>query len=370
MMDKGYYDVAESYIIYKERHKESRFIRERLDYMDKYANSNDNAATSSETDPNANVTQKNVANLEAEVYKSKNRDIQRQRMKDKLNEMFPEVAKQYEEDLNHHIIYCHDEASSPTLKQYTYSPKESIYAKIDNLKVLCSFETLYELSHAIPHEVEPGVYIKQPNNIFVKDKDGWTKVTCLTKKARHRDLYRVKTSFGEDIIVTDNHPMIVGNSKDETVEAFESAGYTQLRISDVPEFGDTKFIDLTNCVQVDYSSESFVMRHEIQAPYYFAKRKVEITRELGYAIGFFIGDGNYDNTCQNLSYSQKDRKPLLRIADALFDSFGVCSSIVLNQNNKWILTVHSDIVYDVFRNFFRIKDKAWNKSLPYNLLEF
>ena len=61
---------------------------------------------------------KNVANLEGEVYKTTNRIIQRQRMKDKLNEIYPEVAKQYEEDLNHHIIYTHDEASTPVLKNY------------------------------------------------------------------------------------------------------------------------------------------------------------------------------------------------------------------------------------------------------------
>ena len=118
LMDLAPYDVALGYIQYKGQHEESRFIRERIDYMDTYTNSTDNAATSSETDPNANVTQKNVANLEGEVYKGKNRIIQRQRMKDKLNELYPEVAKQYEKDLDHHIIYTHDEASTPTLKQY------------------------------------------------------------------------------------------------------------------------------------------------------------------------------------------------------------------------------------------------------------
>jgi ribonucleoside-triphosphate reductase len=118
LMNLAPYDVAKAYILYREQHKESRFVRERLDYMDRYTESKDNAATSSETDPNANDTQKNVANLEGEVYKEKNRVIQRQRMKDKLYEMFPEVAKQYEEDVESHIIYPHDEASSPTLKQY------------------------------------------------------------------------------------------------------------------------------------------------------------------------------------------------------------------------------------------------------------
>lgn len=118
LMDLAPYDVALAYILYREHHRESRFIRERIDYMDKYASSSANAATASETDPNANVTQKNVANLEGEVYKSNNRTIQRQRMKDKLKEMYPEVAKQYERDLDNHIIYTHDEASTPTLKYY------------------------------------------------------------------------------------------------------------------------------------------------------------------------------------------------------------------------------------------------------------
>ena len=118
LMNDKFFDVAKEYILYREKHKQARFIRERIDYMDKYSQSNDNAATSSETDANANVTMKNVANLEGEVYKTTNRIIQRQRMKDKLNEMFPEVAKKYEEDLNHHIIYTHDEATTPVLKQY------------------------------------------------------------------------------------------------------------------------------------------------------------------------------------------------------------------------------------------------------------
>lgn len=118
LMNDKHFDVARSYIIYREQHKQARFIRERIDYMDKYSQSNENAATSSETDANANVTMKNVANLEGEVYKTTNRVIQRQRMKDNLNEMYPEVAKKYEEDLNSHVIYTHDEATTPVLKQY------------------------------------------------------------------------------------------------------------------------------------------------------------------------------------------------------------------------------------------------------------
>ena len=118
LMDLAPYDVAKAYIIYREKHTESRLVKERIDYMNRYSNSSSNASTSSETDANANVSMKNVANLEGEVYKTTNRIIQRQRMKDKLYELFPEVAKNYEEDLKNHIIYTHDEASTPVLKPY------------------------------------------------------------------------------------------------------------------------------------------------------------------------------------------------------------------------------------------------------------
>lgn len=125
LMNEKHFDVAKSYIIYRNKHEESRFIRGRIDYMSNYEDSDDNAASSSETDPNANVTQKNVANLDGEVYKVENRIIQRQRMKDELSVLYPEVAKQYKIDVENHIIYPHDEASVPTLKFYCQA--DSLY---------------------------------------------------------------------------------------------------------------------------------------------------------------------------------------------------------------------------------------------------
>ena len=118
LMDGGWFDVAKSYILYREKHKELRFIKERVDWIDNYMKSTDNAATSSETDANANVSIKNVANIDGEVYKTINRQIQRYRMTKQLEKQFPDVAKQYVKDLDHHIIYAHDEASSPAVKNY------------------------------------------------------------------------------------------------------------------------------------------------------------------------------------------------------------------------------------------------------------
>lgn len=118
LMGSKHRDVAKAYILYREKHKEMRLIEERVRYINEYIHSNDNAATSSETDANANVMIKNVANIDGEVYKTLNRQIQRYRMRKKLEQLYPEVADQYEKDIEHHIIYPHDEASSPTVKNY------------------------------------------------------------------------------------------------------------------------------------------------------------------------------------------------------------------------------------------------------------
>jgi len=118
LMRAGWLKQAKAYILYRERHRETRFLKERIDYMEDYTKSAMNAASSSETDPNANVTVKNVANLGGEVYKTYNRRLHRLRMKQQLQKDFPEVASQYEEDLERHIIYVHDESSTPAVDYY------------------------------------------------------------------------------------------------------------------------------------------------------------------------------------------------------------------------------------------------------------
>ena len=119
--------AAKVFILYREQHKQARLVRSRLDYMQDYADNNENAASSSETDSNSNVAVKNVANLEGEVYKVLNRVVQRQRMKEELHKLYPNsgLAHQYIEDLRHHIIYQHDESSTPVLKFYCQA--DSLY---------------------------------------------------------------------------------------------------------------------------------------------------------------------------------------------------------------------------------------------------
>ena len=71
-----------------------------------------NAATGSDVDQNANVSNKNIATMAAELPKKDIIALNRELMRQKLTSMYGEnLADQYEEDLAHHTIYKHDETS-------------------------------------------------------------------------------------------------------------------------------------------------------------------------------------------------------------------------------------------------------------------
>ena len=119
LMGQGWFDVARAYIVYREKHSEERTIRKRIKYMKDYQLNGENAATSSQTDPNANMNLKNVANMESEVYKIDNRKTQRIMLCDEIEKLYgKDLAKQYLQDLESHLIYAHDEASTPVIKNY------------------------------------------------------------------------------------------------------------------------------------------------------------------------------------------------------------------------------------------------------------
>lgn len=71
-----------------------------------------NAATGSKYDSNANVTQKNIATLQCELGKKDLIDINRYLTEQYLLKLYDKkTVKEFKSDLEHHIIYSHDESS-------------------------------------------------------------------------------------------------------------------------------------------------------------------------------------------------------------------------------------------------------------------
>ena len=80
-------------------------------FIENYINAS-NAATGSTFDANANVQDKNVATLYAETNKDINIQIKRSLISKKIEELFgQELADQFNQELEDHVIYCHDETS-------------------------------------------------------------------------------------------------------------------------------------------------------------------------------------------------------------------------------------------------------------------
>ena len=106
-----YYDVQIAYIKYKDKHDSVRsWVEEKKQFINKYKKSFNTA--DSTIDDNSNVGGKNVGILNAEIHKPDNIQISRRMIIDKLNELYPDFdSKQYIRDLEHHIIYKHDESS-------------------------------------------------------------------------------------------------------------------------------------------------------------------------------------------------------------------------------------------------------------------
>lgn len=118
MSHPKWFNATKAFMLYREQHKQARLISDKLKYIHKYTESKESATNLSNTDDNANSNRKNVASAEGEVYKDINRLIQRGEMKQLLAEINSPYRDQYIKDLEHHIIYQHDEASSPVLKPY------------------------------------------------------------------------------------------------------------------------------------------------------------------------------------------------------------------------------------------------------------
>lgn len=111
LMREGYYRVAKSFMLYRQRHAEDREVMDELKFLSDYCEAT-NAATGSKYDANANVEHKNIATLIGELPKSNFIRLNRRLLTDRMKKMYgKELADQYLDLLTHHFIYKNDETS-------------------------------------------------------------------------------------------------------------------------------------------------------------------------------------------------------------------------------------------------------------------
>src|SRR5574344_1451719 len=111
LMKEGYYQVAKSFMLYRQRHTEDRETMIKMQFLADYCEAA-NAATGSKFDANANVEHKNIATLIGELPKSNFIRLNRRLLTDRIKKMYgKELSDKYIDLLTHHFIYKNDETS-------------------------------------------------------------------------------------------------------------------------------------------------------------------------------------------------------------------------------------------------------------------
>ena len=109
LMKEGYYSVAKSFMLYRQKHTEDRETLEKIQFLADYCEAA-NAATGSKYDANANVEHKNIATLIGELPKSNFIRLNRRLLTERIKKMYgKELADRYIYLLEHHFIYKNDE---------------------------------------------------------------------------------------------------------------------------------------------------------------------------------------------------------------------------------------------------------------------
>lgn len=110
LMNDKHFDVAKSYIIYREKHRKTRENAiYKLNFIENYINS-DNTANAT-IDDNSNVANRNIAVLNSEIHKEDNREVNLRMLRNKVKELYPDFNyKQMDIDFDT-IAYLHDSSS-------------------------------------------------------------------------------------------------------------------------------------------------------------------------------------------------------------------------------------------------------------------
>lgn len=220
LMREGFYKVAKSFMLYRQRHNEDRETMDKLKFLTDYCKEA-NAATSSKYDANANVEHKNIATLIGELPKSSFIRLNRRLLTDRIKQMYgKELADEYIEKLNHHFIYKNDETSlanycaSITMYPWLIGGTSSIggnSSKPTNLKSFCGgfVNMVFMVSSMLSGACATPEFLMYLNYFIGKEygKDYWQnadKVVYLSLKQRTID--KMITDCFEQIVYSINQP--------------------------------------------------------------------------------------------------------------------------------------------------------------------
>ncbi|GAB4307902.1 MAG: hypothetical protein Kow0097_08280 [Candidatus Bipolaricaulota bacterium] len=371
LMAAGLPDAARAYIVYRHQHKQLREIKELVDpgLVGSYLNGQDwrvrensNMAFSLQG-LNVFLTEKIIGQYW-------------------LTKVYPDPIRRAHTEGDFHI---HDLG---TLGPYTYYGKEVVVARHAGQLKVCSFEQLYAgsaVEEVLLCEAD-GAYAKFPNDLYVLDKDGWTRVTRLVRKAKHRPMRFIKNRGGRSVIVTDNHPMIVPHGEKEAValnEGDRTFTVSLTRLLAHENLFSQSELDLAEAIRergaggrpvyldgvpLSEASDGDLL-HTASSSF---PRHVRLTEGFGYFVGLTLAEGflSYDRRGSRvISITQRERERLVRANRGLLDN-RTSGCLRLRDDGRWELRVANPFLRFLFERVFEIRPGSRHKTLPVGILGY
>jgi ribonucleoside-triphosphate reductase len=220
LMSEGYYQVAKSFILYRQLHSEDRDTLEKMMFLSEYTESV-NAATGSKYDANANVEHKNIATLIGELPKSNFIRLNRRLLTDRIKKMYgKQLADEYIDKLTHHFIYKNDETSlanycaSITMYPWLIGGTTSIGGNSTaptNLKSFCGgfVNMVFMVSSMLSGACATPEFLMYMNYFIGKEYglDYWKRANDQADLSlKQRTIDKIITDYFEQIVYTLNQP--------------------------------------------------------------------------------------------------------------------------------------------------------------------
>lgn len=377
LLDSPYRESAKNYILYRDQHAQLRELTDRnsISLIDSYIDRD-----SWEVKENSNMSYSLQGLNIYTAGEATKRYWLRKFYKPSIRKAYTECA-----------MHIHDLS---VLGSYTYFGKECIIAKYKGSLLLLSFSQLYDVVETLEDNPKPGVFTKYPEDLVVLDKEGWTKVTRLTRKTKDKDMYFVKNRGGRSVIVTEDHPVITqdGNraasevTTDDftyTVDLTKLLGsdsiFTEDSIDLLSELKKRNITDIRGTglyfngkklselfTEEEFPSTDGVISTCSQG----IGRTIPLTEDFGYFVGAVLAEGylSYD-TGNKITLTQRDKLWLEKVNSYSIKTLGI-AGIITQRDNDYELSFYNGLLKLLFESVFRIGNCLCDITLPVNILSY
>ena len=220
LMAEGYYQVAKTYMLYRNRHAEDRETKSKLEFLMGYCQAA-NAAEGSKFDANANVENKNIATLIGELPKKGFIRLNRRLLCDRIRSMYgKEVADKYLSLLHQHFIYKNDETNlanycaSITMYPWLLGGTKSIGGNATqptNLKSFCGgfINMVFMVSSMLSGACATPEFLMYMNYFIEKEfgEDYYKRADeVVDLSLKHRTIDKIITDCFQQVVYSINQP--------------------------------------------------------------------------------------------------------------------------------------------------------------------